>query len=333
VNQAELMELTLKLRRLARKAPLFLRNQRTRPAPFALNRSLKPNMLQFRLKPIRHSIALGLSAAFAIASVGTSARAHVLLDEKWSDGRRTENQRPKEAAVWVGRKAEVTMKPGVLSTANTSASQKMWLYFTDKEPVKLTVGQKLIATVSFIARGSLNQGTSRGLRVGLFYDPTGPRVESDTNSDGGGNDAPWTDAKGYAAQVLIAGADSRAKPFDLGKRTNLASKSLLGTSSDYTKLSGGEPVELKPDTEYSIVLEVQKTSENEAVVTSTYKLGQKELSRWSVTDDGNNVGPAPICDSFDMLFVRISNKETTAEKIEFTNFKVELVTDEKANSK
>jgi len=152
-------------------------------------------MLQLRLKLIRHLIALSLAAAFVIASACTSARAQVLLDEKWFDGSRSENQRPKEAAVWVGRKAEVTVKPGVLSTANSPASQKVWLYFTDKEPIKLVVGQKLVTTVSFVARGSLSQGTSRGLRIGLFHDPTGPRVESDTNSDGGGSDAPWTTAR------------------------------------------------------------------------------------------------------------------------------------------
>jgi hypothetical protein len=218
----------------------------------------------------------------------------------------------------------VSVKPGLLSTAVNPASQKLWLYFTDKEPVKLAVGQKLVATVSFVPHGNLSQGTSRGLRIGLFHDPTGPRVQSDTNSDGGGNDAPWTDAKGYAAHILLAGGDSRAKPFDLGKRTNLQSRSLLGTSSDYTKFSGGEPVELKPDTEYSVVLEIEKKSDREVVLTSSYKQGAKELSTWSITDEGSSLGPAPICDGFDLLFVRISNKETTADKIDFTNFKVEL---------
>jgi hypothetical protein len=281
----------------------------------------------------------GRIGVFSLLAVGglafsySPAMARTLLDDKWTDGRRVETNRPQEAAVWVGRKSDVTVKPGMLSTSVSPASQKIWLYFTDKEPIKLAANQKLVATVSFIARGSLSQGTSRGLRVGLFHDPTGPRVEADTNSDGGGNDAPWTDAQGYAAQVLLSGSESRAKPFDVGKRTNLASKSLLGTSSDYTKLSGGEPVELKPDTEYSIVLEIQKKSDNEAAVTATYKRAQKELSIWSVTDDGNNLGPAPVCDAFDLLFVRISNKETTADKIEFTNFKVELLADETAKAK
>ena len=41
----------------------------------------------------------------------------------------------------------------------------------------------------------------------LARDATSPRVERDVNSDAGGDDAPWTDAKGYAVQVLVTGDD------------------------------------------------------------------------------------------------------------------------------
>jgi len=281
----------------------------------------------------RVSICLLLAIGGLIASSSSPASGRTLLDDKWADGRRAESNRPTEAAVWIGRKSDIAVKPGVLSTTVTPASQKLWLYFTEKEPVKLAVGQKLVATVSFIPRGNLSQGTSRGLRIGLFHDPTGTRVESDTNSDGGGNDAPWTDAKGYAVHVLLAGGDAHGKPFDLGKRTNLESKSLLGTSSDYTKLSGGEPVELRPDTEYTVVLEIEKKTDRATVLTSRYKTAGKELSCWSVADDGVGLGADATCDTFDLLFVRISNKESTADKIDFTNFKVELAESESTKEK
>jgi hypothetical protein len=250
----------------------------------------------------------------------------VLLDETWADGRRAETNRPKEAAVWVGRDADVTVKPGALTNTATPSSQKIWVYFTDKEPIRLDVGQKLVASVSFIPRGNLNETASRGLRIGVFHDPTSPRVEADTNSDAGGSEAPWTDAKGYAAQVLLDGSQgSRTKPFDLGKRTNFTSRSLLGTSGDYTKVSGGEPIALKPDKEYTVTLEVEKVSDREVGLTCNYKQGTKVLSTWSVVDDGDYLGTEPACDSFDLVFIRISNRATTADKLEFTNFRVELV--------
>ena len=148
------------------------------------------------------------------------------------------------------------------------SSQKIWTYFSESEPVTLAVGQKLTASISFIPRKVLAEATSRSLRIGLFHDPTSPRVEDDVNNDGGGPGAPWTDAQGYAVQVLITGGEySSTKPFDLGKRTNLASASLLGTSGDYTKMSGGDPVALELDKEYRVTLEITKVSDKQIDLT------------------------------------------------------------------
>lgn len=260
----------------------------------------------------------------ALFAAGVS-RGEVLLDDRWADGSRAESKRPDEAAVWVGRDADVQVKDGALTTAMTPASQKIWTYFTDNEPVKLEVGQKLTASVSFIPRGKLGESSSRSLRIGLFHDPTSPRVEIDMNNDAGGSDAPWRDAKGYAVQALVTGGEySGTKPFDLGKRINLESQSLLGTSGDYVKVSGGSPTVLELDKQYTITLEIERASETQIDLAATYKQGDEELSAWAVTDDGNYLGTEPVYDQFDLLFIRISNNATTADQIEFTNFKVEL---------
>jgi hypothetical protein len=272
-----------------------------------------------RLMPIA---CCAVGAYFAVASASS---AQVLLDDKWADGSRAESQLPKQSAVWVGRKPDVTVAPNVLSTAMTPSSQKIWTYFTEKEPISLKLGQKLKASVSFIPRGKLAESTSRSLRIGLFNDATSPRVEKDLNSDGGGTDAPWTDAKGYAVQVLVSGGDYvSSKPFDLGKRVNFESKSLLGTSGDYSKVSGGDPVALALDKEYTVVIEIDRVSETQNDLTVSYRQGKEELSTWSVTDDGDYLGTEPPNDKFDLLFVRLANKETLADKIDFTNFKVEV---------
>lgn len=257
------------------------------------------------------------------------AAAKTILDDKWQDGSRAESKRPQEAAVWVGRESDVSIKPGNLSVVMTPASQKIWTYFTDKEPVALKPGQKLTASVSFIPRAAISESTSRSLRIGLFHDPSSPRVEKDLNSDGGGPDTPWKDATGYAVQVLVAGGDySSAKPFDLGKRINLESKSLLGTSSDYSKVSGGSAVALAVDKEYTVTFEITRVSESQTDLTVSYRQGDEELSTWSVTDDGNYLGTDPVYDKFDLLYVRLGDNATLADKIDFTNFKVDLSTTE-----
>jgi hypothetical protein len=269
---------------------------------------------------------LEICVAAIVAFLALPASAQVLLDEKWADGSRVESKWPKEAAVWVGRKADVSVKPGALITKLTPASQKIWTYFTDKKPIALEVDQKIVASVSFIPRGELSESSSRSLRIGLFHDATSPRVEKDINNDGGGPDAPWTDATGYAVQALVTGGEfSRTKPFDLGKRMNLESKTLLGTSGDYTKVSGGEPVSLELDKEYTITLEIERVSETQVDLTAGYRQGKEELSSWSVVDDGDYLGTEPIFDKFDLLFVRLGNNATIADQIDFTNFNVELM--------
>jgi hypothetical protein len=270
-------------------------------------------------------LCLALAAALCVVLAATSSRADVLLDDTFADGSRAESTRPAEAAVWVGRKGDVTVAEGVLSTQMGPSSQKIWTYFTEAEPVTLAVGQKLTASISFILHKELAESTSRSLRIGLFHDSTSPRVEDDVNNDGGGGGAPWTDAQGYAVQVLITGGEySSTKPFDLGKRTNLASASLLGTSGDYTKLSGGTPVALALDKEYRVVLEVTKISDKQVDLAVSLYQGDEQLSTFSLSDDGSWLGTAPICDKFDQLFIRIADNLSTADQIDFTNLKVEV---------
>jgi hypothetical protein len=266
-----------------------------------------------------------LAAVACLLQTGSLTRGEVLLDENWADGSRAESEPPKEAAVWAGREADVRVQPGSLTTRMTPSSQKIWTYFTAKEPVKLEVGRKLVASLSFVPRGKIGETTSRSLRIGLFHDPTDARVESDVNSDAGGDDAPWRDAKGYAVQVLVTGDEySSTKPFDLGKRINFESESLLGTSGDYVKVSGGSPVALEVDKEYTVSLTLERSSKSEVEITAAYRQGDKELASWTVFDDGSYLGTEPIYDTFDLLFIRLSDAATTAEQMEFTQFKVEL---------
>jgi len=275
---------------------------------------------------MNQQVATQVGALCILLVTSLTGLGEVLLDDKFADGSRGEANRPAEAEVWVGREEDVRVAPGALSTQLGETSQKIWTYFTDSAPVTIGVGDKLIASVSFVPRKALSEGSSRSFRFGVFYDPTGPRVEDDVNSDGGGPEAPWTDAQGYAVQVLVAGGEFvRTSPFDLGKRVNLKSASLLGTSGDYFKQSGGRPVALELDKQYRVTLTVEKESDKEVELTAALDDGGKELASWSVTDDGGLLGDLPIYDKFDLLFIRIADNLTTADQIDFTNFKVELV--------
>lgn len=286
-------------------------------------------MLGFSTESADHSFGIRAKTSLALAALalgwlsGSVGRAQVLLDDTWADGSRAESNRPSEAAVWVGRTDDVSVSSGVLSTKMGDASQKIWFYFTDSEPVTLQNGQELTASITFVPRGALYATTSRNFRFGVFYDPTSPRVETDTNSDSGGEGAPWADAEGYAVQMLVTN-DSYATSFDLGKRVNLKDQSLLGTSGDYLKISGGPPAHSEVDADYTATLEVKKVSDTQVDLTASLRQGDNQLSTWSVSDNGAMLGSAPVYDKFDLLFIRISNNTTSADQIDFKGFKVEV---------
>lgn len=260
--------------------------------------------------------------------VGTWARAagpEVLLDQTWADANRAENNLPAQSAVWIGRPVDVTVSAGVLSTKMAAMSQKIWTYFTPSEPVTLAVGQTLTASLTFIPRGNLYDNTSRSFRFGVFYDPSNPRVTRDTNSDSGGDDAPWTDATGYAVQLLLTNDPyTGTAAFDLGKRTDLADPSLLGTSSDFSKLPGGARVSEELDKEYTLRLAVKKVSDTQVDLTASLFQGDQKLATTTVRDNGVQLGAAPPYDKFDMLALRLSDNLTTADQIDVTRFKVTL---------
>ena len=270
-------------------------------------------------------IRYALAVVWLTLAAASCSHADVLLDENWSDGSRAETNLPAEAAVWIGREADATVSAGTLSTKMGEASQKIWLYFTDGQPVALANGQKLTASVTFVPRGALHSITSRSFRFGVFYDPTDPRVETDVNSDGGGEGAPWKDAQGYAVQMLMTDDPATSvKALDLGKRVNMESQSLLGASGDYAKMSGGTPAHLELDKEYTLTLEISKKSDKQVDVTASLSEGETQLSTWSLSDDGFTLGTSPIVDKFDLLYVRVSDNETTADQFDFKNFKVEV---------
>jgi hypothetical protein len=273
----------------------------------------------------KYRVIQPLAVMFAFFTFGSACCGEVLLDDSFADGSRAEANLPTEAEVWIGREQDVTIAAGKLSTSLRDSSQKLWTYFTESEPVELAVGRKLVASVTFVPRGALAVTTARSFRIGVFHDPTDPRVEDDTNDDGGGAGGPWTDSQGYAVQMLVTGGEqTSSSPWDLGKRLSPSTPSLLGTSGAYIKNSGGTPVTLKLDVEYRVELEISKVSAEKVDVTARLFQDDKELSTFSVTDDGTLLGTAPIVDKFDQLYIRITDGATSADQIDFMNFKVEV---------
>ncbi len=267
-----------------------------------------------------------ICAGLVIGLWSAVGHAEVLLDETWADGSRAENKLPTEAAAWVGRSDDATVSQGVLSTKMGKMSQKIWLYFTAGEPVTLAAGETLTASISFIPRGALYENTSRNFRVGLFYDPSSPRVEEDTNADSGGKGDPWADATGYAVQLLLTNDPyTGTASFVLGKRIDMTHPNLVGTSADYTRTPGGARINEVLDKQYTLKLSVKKVGDKQVDLSAALYDGDEKLSSTTMHDYGTQFdGDPPVYDKFDLLYLRLSDNMTTADQIDFTEIKVTL---------
>jgi hypothetical protein len=190
------------------------------------------------------------------------------------------------------------------------------------------VGQQLVTTIEFIPRGALYDNSSRSFRVGLFHDPTDAQVMSDTNDDGGGTGDPWTDSTGYGVQIALSTGATASTSANVGKRTDQANNSLMGSSGAWTFDSGGADIVNTLDTLYTITLELDRTAVDVMNFTFTISDAGGVISTHSITDDPNGsgaFGTDPIATQFDHLFFRFSKASETADALEFTRFKVELV--------
>jgi hypothetical protein len=227
----------------------------------------------------------------------------------------------------------------------------VWTYFTSNNSApdgnqphnavtSLGVGDTLAVETSFrLPTGaSTTSGTGRNYRLGVYHDPTSPRVQIDVNSDGGGTGNPWSDEVGYMIQLPLHGSSSGNNPLLLGKRTS-SNTSLAGSSGAYALApTGGNSYALAANTVYTVQLVMNRVSAAQVDVTASLKQGNTVLSTVTASDTGTAFGGTAIAGgllpgsqsvytSFDHLFIRNSvsshiDPQPNGDLL-FTNFRVD----------
>ncbi|HMO84743.1 MAG TPA: PEP-CTERM sorting domain-containing protein [Lacipirellulaceae bacterium] len=239
-----------------------------------------------------------------------------------------------------------SVSPGSLTVTPTTNSAKIWTYFTSdnsapdgNQPhnsvLQMGVGDTLTASLTFSVQGITSAG-SRNFRLGLFFDPTNARVQTNTNSDGGGTGNPWQDASGYSMMIPV-NTGSGSNPIRLTKRT-VVNNSLLGSDAAHTlPANGGATYSLANDVTYTASLSLYMVSATQMDVTGTLALGNTILSTLSYSDLGATFGGAAppsgtqlpnassVYTNFDQLFIRLSDNSQFSDVI-FSNFRVEYIT-------
>jgi hypothetical protein len=313
-------------------------------------RSVRHSAVGIARSLLKGACALALTSVLATSSVHAAT---VLLNDSWTDGSRAETNLPTESATWVGVSTSdggsLSVAPGALKNVMGTGSRKNWEYFTSdvtapdaNQPhnsvLQLNVGDTLTTSLTFTMPNAItsNAGSAgRDFRFGVFFDPTDPRVQVDTNSDAGGGTSPWTDATGYGVLIpLNSNPANTTNAFQMVKRTT-SFANLLGSNSALTVASsGGTPFSVASNTSYTAKMSFYVVSASQLDVTTSIFQGNTLLSSQTVSDLGTSFGGTAVgagllpgsqsvYTKFDQLFFRMSSNVETSE-IDFTNWNVTL---------
>jgi hypothetical protein len=277
-------------------------------------------------------LTLTLAALAATTLAASAPAATILLNDTWTDGQRTQTNLPNESAVFVSAAASTSVAAGSLSYTQSTGSQRLITYFAGAgSPVSVPVGQALKATVSFFARDGLGTSVSRNFRVGLYRDPDGTQVAVDGFNDAGGSGNPWGNAEGYAGLFPLSTTAGTTQLFQIQKRTLVdgSQTSLMGAGAAYTAgPAGGGIVTAALNNLYTLTFTLNRVAAAQMNVTATLADSSGTLANLTTintTDGTSQLGTGAPYTAFDMLSFRFSAADGTANRLEFTRIKVELI--------
>lgn len=192
-----------------------------------------------------------------------------------------------------------------------ASSEGFWVHFTDKDPVTLRVGDRIVVSATFTLQGFVAT-SGQDIRFGLF-DSMGTR--NTTNLTGGVNSPVFVDDTGYGAAFFGSGTGA---PFRLYRRATLpGNPNIFLSFADFAELPGTGATSrqtLANDTDYTLTLSVERLSESDTRITAS--LGEMMFSAVETSAE-----PAR---SFDWFGFRITNN-TFAAGFTFSEFAAKLI--------
>lgn len=256
--------------------------------------------------------------AMLVASILITApiKGNVLLDHSLTD----------RSGIYVSNAGNASVSNNVLSYEQSGSSQRLWINFApNNDPVQLNAtNHTLKVTVSFTPRNGIYDVSNRNFRFGVFNDTIQSSVDGANDQGGSGN--PWAAATGYGVFMpLTSGPNNTPQLFQLQKRTG-GNDSLMGSGNAWTTTTGGGGIAtVSLDSLYSLVFEVQYISENQVNISSTLLSGETILAQQTASDNGSTFGSSSPFVDFNMLAFRFSGASGTADVLDFSEFRVEVI--------
>lgn len=183
------------------------------------------------MKPkTNHKIAL---VAVFTALFGISCQAAtIIVNDTFADGNRT-FQDPPDSLAWYtssNNSTTLTATVGAMTMNNTLSGNQALAYFTDSgSPLTLSVGEKLVYTVSFYTSSVTGSSSATGLRFGLL-NSGGSRISADGQ---GTENSVFNDYTGYAATFGNANSNTQVSA-SVWERTQTPDKRLIATQAVWT---------------------------------------------------------------------------------------------------
>ncbi|MCC5805206.1 MAG: hypothetical protein JJU00_02655 [Opitutales bacterium] len=282
-----------------------------------------PKLLE---KKSRAALAiLGGTVLCLPAALTAESELHVLLDDTWATGERTEQSLP-ERSVWYASSADRFLVTEGSVTGLMEGSSRLWMtYFTNSMPLPVEVGEWLRVTTVFVPEGVNAGNPNRGFRVGLFNYGEGMRVDEEPISSSGANGEAVT---GYLLNMNFSPEWGINNPLEVRRRmgddpTHANNGNLMGSVpgggiyGDALGNGGGNEGEtgIVSGETYTMVFFYERLEETGRITISI-----DGPDGWSVSISGEDPNPVP---GFDAFAFRPDNETRTAESITMLNFKVE----------
>ncbi|HEX7654896.1 MAG TPA: immunoglobulin domain-containing protein, partial [Verrucomicrobiae bacterium] len=252
--------------------------------------------------------------------------ATIVLDDTFADGNRTNQNLPTDAAWFVSSSTAWKTSASALTVTNgTSAILGVTCFAANPtNPISLNVGDTLTVGVTFTFNNLAPQNGSQGLRVGVYDLADGANSPKWPTTDLSGNSVLGSGVKGYSLFQNCGPTFNSASPMDLRSRTNMASASLLGTTSDHKLLVTG-PGNLgtftgfTAGTAYTLQFTLFRTNSTDLIVAAT----------WQNPAGGNNLTVSyydtnAATFNFDTFGLRPSSAGTSATNLTINEVRVEL---------
>lgn len=288
---------------------------------------MRPLLRWYQLVPV--CLAIAIIAA-------PVAHAQVIVNDSWADGGRDNGPDPLDSNWWTSASSQgIEVSVGSLGMVTGTSGRGIHTVFPTQ--TLANVGDKLVATHTFVTPATIGSGLTAPFRVGLFDTLGRAGLDADITSSssspselygwGTGATPPGPGTAGLPGYMLDMDVGTGTEDFNFRKHdsgTVNPTGRLLGTTTGFTNISPTGPdgaFSFAPNTTYVGSFEVMRISATEVQLTGALGAATHSVT---TTFDSLDIGMLAFWANSN-AFGSSSAPNTPDNGIDFTNVTIEFV--------